>query len=110
LVVSCALTASVPPVLAEDARIAAYGRHLARECTTCHRLDGTDNGIPSIVAWPTDTFVSTLKFYRDGVRANPVMVSVASSLSDEQMEALAVFFASVPKPAKKAPAPGQKSK
>jgi cytochrome c len=104
------LGATVPQALAEDPKSVAYGRHLARECTSCHRLDGVNNGIPSIIGWQTDTFVTTLKFYRDGARSNPVMISVASSLSDEQMQALAVFFASVPKPAKKDLIGGKKAK
>jgi cytochrome c553 len=104
------LGATARQALAEDAKSLAYGRHLARECTSCHRLDGVNNGIPSIIGWQTDTFISTLKFYRDGERSNPVMVSVAGSLSDEQMQALAAFFASVPKPAKKDPTGGKKAK
>ena len=90
--------------LADDAKDRAYGEHLARECTTCHRLDGVDNGIPSIVGWPTEDFLTTMKFYGDGSRTNPVMVSVASSLSEKQLKALAAFFASVPKPEKRSPA------
>ena len=89
-----------PVAATDDAKLQAYGRHLARECTSCHRIDGVDNGIPSIIGWPRDSFVATVKFYRDGARKNPVMVSVASSLSDEQLQALAAFFASVPKPEK----------
>lgn len=94
--------------LSDDAKREAYGRHLARECTSCHRIDGVDNAIPSIVGWPTDAFVATLKFYRDGTRTNPVMMSVASSLGDEQVQALAAFFASLPKPAKKDALPADK--
>jgi cytochrome c553 len=95
------MSANPPIATADDAKLKAYGQHLARECTSCHRLDGVDNGIPSIISWPPDSFIAAMKFYRDGARINPVMVSVASSLSDEQLNALAVFFASVPKPAKK---------
>lgn len=95
------LGATSMSALSDDAKREAYGRHLARECTSCHRIDGIDNAIPSIVGWPTDTFVTTMKFYRDGTRTNPVMISVASSLSDEQVQALAAFFASLPKPAKR---------
>jgi cytochrome c553 len=93
---------------AEDGKVKAYGKHLAQECTGCHRIDGIDNGIPSIVGWDADVFIATLKFYQSGARANPVMVSVANSLNDKQLEALATYFASLPKPAAKAPA-GKKS-
>ncbi|MBX9592080.1 MAG: hypothetical protein K2X43_22540 [Hyphomonadaceae bacterium] len=104
------LAAAAPPLnsgAANDAKLEAYGRHLARECTSCHRVDGIDTGIPSIVGWPPDMFVTTMKFYREGSRTNPVMVSVASSLTDEQLKALAAFFATVPKPAPKAAPPTQ---
>jgi cytochrome c len=84
---------------AQDGKLAAYGKYLAQECTACHRLDGIDNGIPSIVGWKADAFIAALKFYRSGARTNPVMVSVANSLDDGQLEALATYFGSLPKPA-----------
>jgi cytochrome c553 len=89
---------------ADEAKVKAYGRHLAQECTSCHRIDGIDNGIPSIVGWSRESFVATLGFYRSGTRTNPVMVSVAGSLDDRQIDALAAFFASLPKPAATKPA------
>ena len=102
------MTSNPPIATADEAKLKAYGRHLARECTSCHRLDGINNGIPSIVGWSPDSFIATMKFYREGARINPVMVSVASSLSDDQLNALAVFFASVPKPAQKNAPPTEK--
>jgi len=89
---------------ADEAKVKAYGRHLAQECTSCHRIDGIDNGIPSIVGWSPESFIATIGFYRSGTRTNPVMVSVASSLDDRQVDALAAFFASLPKPAASKPA------
>lgn len=86
--------------IADDAKAQAYGRHLSQECTGCHRLDGVDNGIPSIIGWTPEAFVTTVKFYQEGKRTNPVMVSVATSLNDKQLNALADYFASLPKPAK----------
>ncbi len=79
----------------EDRKVMAYGRHLAQECTACHRLDGSDDGIPVIVGWPPDRFVATLKLYQSGTRTNPVMVSVAKSLSDAQINALAAYLGSL---------------
>jgi len=72
-----------------------YGEYLAGECTTCHRIDGVDNGIPGIVGWNIETFIETLGFYKSGERPNPAMVSVAISLDDEQVRALATYFASL---------------
>ena len=83
---------------ADDAKLKSYGRHLAQECTGCHRIDGVDNGIPSILGWDAERFVTTLKFYQTRERPNPVMVSVAKSLDDEQLAALAAYYGSLPKP------------
>ena len=93
-----ALAAMAPAALADPARLQAYGRHLAQECTSCHRLDGVDNGIPSIVGWDVAGFAETLRYYTDGSRTNPAMASVAGSLDAEQVAALAAYFASLPKP------------
>lgn len=89
------------PAAAQDARKLAYGKHLSAECTTCHRLDGVDNGIPSITGWDGEEFLATLIFYRNGERTNQAMVSVAQSLDDDQMKALASYFATLPKSPKK---------
>ena len=69
-----------------------YGAYLAGECTTCHRTDGTDEGIPSITGWPLDDFVIALHAYKGGVRVHPVMQMVAGRLSDAEIAALAVYF------------------
>jgi cytochrome c553 len=86
----------------DDAKLKSYGRHLAQECTGCHRIDGVDNGIPSIVGWDAQRFMTTLRFYQAGARTNPVMVSVAKSLDADQVAALAAYYGSLPKPAPKA--------
>lgn len=72
-----------------------YGEHLAGECTTCHRLDGVDSGIPSIVGMDKETFVVVMKAYKTGDLTNAAMVSVAKSLDDEQLNALAAYFSSL---------------
>ena len=82
---------------ADDAKKRAYGQHLARECTSCHRIDGVDNGIPSITGWAASDFVTTMGFYRTGARPNQAMVSVAQSLSDDEVKALAAYYGSLPK-------------
>jgi cytochrome c553 len=78
---------------AADPKLLAYGRHLAQECTTCHNRDGADKGIPSIIGMPVKSFVETMGYYKTGRRTNPVMVSVAQSLDDDQIEAIAAYFA-----------------
>ena len=82
----------------DDAKLKRYGHHLAQECAGCHRLDGTDSGIPPINGWEADRLTASLKSYQTGGRTNPVMVSVAKSLDEEQIHVLAVYYASLPKP------------
>ena len=86
---------------ADEARLKRYGQHLAQECTGCHRIDGRDSAIPSIAGWDAERFTTTLRFYQTGQRTNPVMVSVAKSLNEEQLAALAAYYGSLPKPIKK---------
>lgn len=72
-----------------------YGQYLSGECTSCHKLDGSGSDIPSIVGWDTENFIAALLTYRTGERTNPAMVSVVRALDDEQIKALAVYFASL---------------
>lgn len=69
-----------------------YGAYLASECTSCHQLDGSDRGIPSIAYWPTEDFVLALHAYKTKLRPHPVMQMIADRLSDEEIAALAAFF------------------
>lgn len=73
----------------------AYGEYLSAECITCHRSEAETGGIPPIAGLPTRYFMGALKDYRAGRRANPVMQSVARSLDDDQIEALAAYYASL---------------
>ncbi len=98
VVVIVPVKATISFATANDAKLLSYGRHLSGECSSCHRIDGADSGIPSIVGWDAETFAATLNFYRNGERPNPAMVSVAQSLDDQQIKALAAFYGSLPKP------------
>ena len=69
-----------------------YGAYLASECTTCHRPDGADEGIPSIIGWPVEDFVITLQAYKHGKRRHQAMQTIAKRLSDEEIASLAVYF------------------
>ena len=90
---------------ADGARLLRYGEHLSQECTSCHRRDGADTGIPPLPGMTVEDFVATMGFYQSGARDNAAMVSVAKSLDEAQIKALAAYFATLPKPAKRAPAP-----
>ncbi|MCK5089680.1 MAG: hypothetical protein KAQ88_06855 [Hyphomicrobiaceae bacterium] len=91
-----ALTMAIAAMGGDLEELKAYGRHLAGECTSCHRPDGAPSAIPSILGKTQDEFIALLTAYRDGRKTNQVMISVAKSLDDEQMAALAAYFGSLP--------------
>ncbi len=72
-----------------------FGEYLAGECTTCHQTTGEDKGIPSIVGWPPEVFVTAMHAYRSKARAHPVMRMIAGPLNDEEIAALAAYFEKV---------------
>jgi cytochrome c len=72
-----------------------YGAYLSSECTTCHQRDGSDKGIPSITNWPAEDFVVAMHAYKRKLRPHPVMQMMAGRLSDEEIAALAAYFATI---------------
>nr|WP_246035894.1 c-type cytochrome [Aliishimia ponticola] len=72
-----------------------YGEYLSSECTTCHQTDGGDDGIPSIVFWPEEDFVVAMHAYKNKQRAHPVMQMMAGRLSNDEIAALAAYFATI---------------
>ena len=83
----------VGPAILAIAGDKEYGEYLSSECTTCHQADGGDEGIPSITGWPADVFVTVMHAYKTKARPHPVMQMMAGRLSDEEIAALAAFFA-----------------
>lgn len=71
----------------------AWGGYLAGECVGCHRADGGDAGIPSIAGWPERDFVVAMHAYKREHRPHPVMRMIAARLADEEIAALAAYFA-----------------
>jgi cytochrome c553 len=74
---------------AENAR----GAELAAMCAACHRLDGRDRGIPSIVGLNQQKFTDLMEAFRSGKRSSQIMNVVARSLSTEEIAALAEYLA-----------------
>lgn len=72
-----------------------YGEYLASECQTCHQADGSDQGIPAITGWPTEDFVIAMHAYKQKLRPHPVMQMMASRLNEEEIAALAAYFATL---------------
>ncbi len=69
------------------------GAQVAAMCASCHRLDGRDHGIPSIIGLDAKKLTDTMEAFRSGKRASQIMHVVARSLSDEEIAALADYLA-----------------
>ncbi len=82
----------VAPTTAQDVE---YGEYLSSQCTTCHQLSGKDNGIPAIVGWDAESFIAVIGSYKRKERENQAMQTIAASLGDEEIAALAAYFATL---------------
>ncbi len=91
LLLMCAATQSARA----DEKLIAFGEYLSGECVTCHRLSGKTDGIPAIVGWDREIFVSVFDEYRQKVRPNEAMQTIASRLTDEEVAALATYFETI---------------
>jgi cytochrome c553 len=78
----------------------SVGKELAYTCLGCHGIDGYRNAYPSyrvpkLGGQKAAYLVAALKGYRNGSRAHPTMVAQASSLSDQDIEDVAAYLASI---------------
>ncbi len=67
----------------------------AAPCAACHGPNGvsTNPMYPSLAGQYQDYLVVALKAYKSGARKNPVMAGMAAPLSDQDIKALAAYFA-----------------
>jgi cytochrome subunit of sulfide dehydrogenase len=68
------------------------GAELAAMCASCHRLDGRDRGIPSIIGMDKQTFTHAMAAFKSGARSNSMMHAVALQLSDAEIATLAAYL------------------
>jgi cytochrome c len=83
-----------PEILAIEGDV-EYGQYLSSECVTCHQASGADQGIPSITQWPAEDFVVAMHAYKEKLRPHPVMQMMAGRLSNDEIAALAAYFATL---------------
>ena len=74
------------------------GRYLSAECVTCHRGGTARSAIPNIYGLAENAFVAVIKAYRDKRLNNAAMQNIAGRLKDEEIEALAAYFARTKRP------------
>ncbi|HEY5603280.1 MAG TPA: cytochrome c [Gammaproteobacteria bacterium] len=72
------------------------GSDKAKACQVCHGKGGnsTNPTYPRLAGQHAKYIVKQLKAFKSGTRTDPIMNSMAATLSDEDMEDVAAFFAS----------------
>jgi cytochrome c553 len=74
------------------------GKARAAACTGCHGASVEDKaGNPGLAGKSEDVLVQALKDYKSGKRRSAVMKSFANGLSDQDMENVAAYYASLKK-------------
>jgi len=81
-----------------EAALVAQGQQKARMCVGCHGPKGISRvaSYPSIAGKSAEYLSEQLHALRSGERVNPMMSSIAKNLSDQDIEALAAYFSSLP--------------
>ncbi len=76
---------------------AAAGRKKARQCQTCHGIDGIAKiPIAPHIAGESEIYLATqLKAFRSGKRVHEIMSVIAKDLSDEDISDLSAWYASI---------------
>jgi cytochrome c553 len=76
------------------------GRNKNSMCAGCHGIPGWKTAFPDTYKVPrlggqhAEYLVAALKQYKTGERTHPSMKAIAASLSDQDMEDLAAYYAS----------------
>ena len=97
-----------PPLLAATLLLAcgtAFGqnaqtlqiRSLAATCANCHGTDGKalqGDAMTPLAGMPTAYIVSQMQDFKEGKRPATIMHQLAKGYSNEQIEAIAAYFAS----------------
>ena len=75
------------------------GKAKSQICQACHGADGNGIGDPQyplLAGQYADYLAKALRDYKSGARQNAIMLGFASTLSDEDIDNLAAFYASQP--------------
>ncbi|WP_461482417.1 c-type cytochrome [Porticoccus sp.] len=75
----------------------AAGQTKAMACAACHGASGisASDMWPNLAGQKAGYLAKQLKAFRDGTRTDPVMSSMAKTLSDQDIDDLAAYYASL---------------
>jgi cytochrome c553 len=77
----------------------AAGEKKSQPCQACHGKDGNatvDPQYPRLAGQYADYLAKSLRDYKTGARKNAVMAGFANTLSDQDIEDLSAYYASLP--------------
>ena len=81
---------------AQAAGNAEAGKAKSATCVACHGATGQGAAPnPAIAGKPEAQFVQALKDYKSGAKPNPVKRGLTAALSDQDMEDLAAYYATL---------------
>ncbi len=93
---TCAgIMVAAAPAAAGDVKA---GAQKARQCQTCHGLDGQAKlpQAPNLAGQSETYLVKVLRDYRHGARQDPMMSLVSRNLRDDDIADLAAYYAAIP--------------
>jgi cytochrome c553 len=81
---------------AAQAQDANLGRNLAATCASCHGTNGQARGdtVAPLAGMPAERIATTLNAYKTGALPATIMHQIAKGYSDDQVKAIAAYFAS----------------
>lgn len=82
--------------LANAGDIEAGKKKAAEVCAACHGPDGNTPlmpDYPKLAGQHADYIAASLKKYKNGKRANPIMMGMAATLSEEDVQNVAAYYA-----------------
>lgn len=98
LIVAAAAAAFAITSPAWAAGDAAAGKAKASSCAGCHGANGEGKAkYPAIAGMDEKKFVADMQEYKSGKRTNGMMKSAAAKLSDDDIQNLAAYYASLKK-------------
>jgi len=81
--------------LAQDANL---GRNLAATCANCHGTNGQVRGdtVKPLAGVSADKIVAAINDFKSGAQPATIMHQIAKGFSDDQIKAVAAYFAAQP--------------
>lgn len=95
-IVACAALLAAAPSSAAD--LAAAKKTVTEVCQACHGADGNSQSpdFPRLGGQHQDYLAKALRDYKSGARKNPIMAGFAATLSNNDIDNLAAYYASQP--------------